>query len=85
VGDSSAAFSVQTSSLTNIAASICTGDSFLFDNQYLNVPGIFADTLQNSISCDSIVVLTLSAASFQQFSFNDTICQGDTLILVLNF
>lgn len=42
-----------------IDTTICEGEYFLFDNQDLNEPGLYVDTLKNVDNCDSVVGLRL--------------------------
>jgi len=48
--------------VTELASSLCAGDSIFFGNNYIKESGVFTDSLMNHIGCDSIVVLTLSVA-----------------------
>ncbi len=49
-------------STTNISKTICTGDSFIFQQQVLTGSGVYTDTLSGFYSCDSIVILNLTAS-----------------------
>ncbi len=42
-----------------ITVSLCKNQSYFFDDQYLNTPGFYYDTLKTSSGCDSLVFLTL--------------------------
>lgn len=46
--------------VTPISATICAGDSYLFDGQNLTNAGVYMAFLQSVAGCDSTVVLTLS-------------------------
>ncbi len=52
--------SVDTIDNTDIAQTICQGDSYLFNGQSLSTSGIYFDTLTQINSCDSIITLTLT-------------------------
>lgn len=60
---------------------ICTGDSLLFDGQFLKVAGDYTGVFQTSAGCDSTVNLRLDILS--AFVISDTvgICPGDSVIL----
>jgi hypothetical protein len=54
---------VNQSNNTIITDSICAGTNYLFNGQSLGTPGIYIDTLSNSVGCDSIVTLNLYIVS----------------------
>ncbi|MDG0973706.1 MAG: M12 family metallo-peptidase [Crocinitomicaceae bacterium] len=60
------------------AATICTGDTYLFGAQTLTSGGTYTEIFTSAGGCDSTVVLTLSEVT----GFNETdaaiICAGDT-------
>ena len=58
-------------------ASICQGDTFLFFDQMLTQPGVYPDTLQTSLGCDSVIILNLTVNPTYNIPFTVTICQGD--------
>jgi len=62
-------------------ASICQGDSILFSNNYYSNSGLYYDTLQNSMGCDSVLVFNLSVLPQAAVSNNYSICNGDSLFL----
>jgi uncharacterized repeat protein (TIGR01451 family) len=69
--------SILASSVNNIQAHICTGDTFHFRQHALTGSGIYSDTLTNVDGCDSVVVLYLDATNFNYtISYQGT----DTLI-----
>lgn len=59
---------------------ICTGDSLLFDGQFLKVAGDYTAVFQSAAGCDSTVNLRLDL--FTSFVIDDTvaICPGDSVI-----
>ncbi len=44
---------------TNLTASICAGESYIFGNRTLTQSGVYVDSLQSSNGCDSLVRLEL--------------------------
>ncbi|MBR4218880.1 MAG: hypothetical protein IKR71_07525, partial [Bacteroidales bacterium] len=50
---------INPSYMTRIAKELCQGDSYTFGNKTLTEGGIYYDTLQTVMGCDSIVELTL--------------------------
>lgn len=63
---------------TLIEAEICEGDSYDFNGEILTQEGIYLDTLNNAIGCDSIISLHLTLIPASEFEFFVTICQGDS-------
>ncbi len=64
---------------------LCFGDSAQFGNSYLLSSGIYTDTLQAQAGCDSIVTLDLTILPNSINNLNQTICNGDSLLLGGNF
>jgi gliding motility-associated-like protein len=58
--------------------SICAGSTYSFNGQNLIQAGIYTDTLQNILGCDSIVALQLSLIQPISASISASICDGDT-------
>ncbi len=58
---------------------ICETNYYLFGGDSLTLSGIYTDSLVNSLGCDSITVLNLNVTSTEEFSFTESICDGDTL------
>jgi gliding motility-associated-like protein len=58
--------------------SICAGSTYSFNGQNLSQAGIYTDTLQNILGCDSIVTLQLSLVQPNSTSISTSICAGDT-------
>ena len=68
--------------ITNVIdVTICSRDTFYFNNISIYQTGIYYDTLNNINSCDSIVALNLTVLNSVQTNLNETICYGDTFIL----
>jgi hypothetical protein len=62
--------------------SICMGDSLFFGGVYYKAPGIYVDTVQSTLGCDSIVTLAVSIKSAPIVVANvntDTILVGGTV------
>ena len=59
---------------------ICEGNTFNFNGQSLTLPGQYSYTVDNSIGCDSLVILDLIIVpTYNQF--NITICNGSSFTL----
>ncbi len=52
----------------------CVNQPYHFNNQNLNIPGTYFDTLQNYLLCDSIITLTLNTLPISGSSLSQTIC-----------
>ena len=63
----------------SFSASICAGDSILFDGQYLKNGGSYTALLSAQNGCDSIVLLTLNTLAVPQDSISVTACDSYTL------
>ncbi len=59
---------------------ICAGDSIRIGDSVYYDAGVYIDSLQTDIGCDSIVVLTLEVVEQYNEVFEFTICRGDTLV-----
>ena len=68
-----------------ISQSICTGDSFLFNNIHRKISGTYKDTFTNFGGCDSFVYLNLTVHSLPIANAGiDTLrvnCEGDSVRL----
>lgn len=61
---------------------ICTGTTILINgNTYGNGVWTGIETFTSSLGCDSIVAVDISESQSLQFSFNETICHGDSIFL----
>lgn len=65
-------------SASAIAASICPGQTYLFDGVFYNAAGIYRDTLANTAGCDSVVTLTLSIKPATSSAITASVCPGQT-------
>ena len=72
---------VLSSSTINSSASICSGDTFSFNNISLTIAGNYSDTLSNISGCDSIINLQLNLLSSSSNSQTIKICDGDSIFL----
>ena len=66
--------------VTSLNAIICENQNYLFAGMQLNTAGVYSDTLQSNLGCDSIVLLNLQVNSGISAEIFDTICQGEKLI-----
>ncbi|MCF8244407.1 MAG: gliding motility-associated C-terminal domain-containing protein [Saprospiraceae bacterium] len=65
---------------TNLVAKICEGSSHWFDNQQLELPGIYQMTLQTANGCDSLVTLELTIQPMISSQMTVEICQGSSYL-----
>ncbi len=63
---------------SSYADSICSGSSYSFYGQSLSQAGVYVDTLQSVLGCDSIVTLQLSIIQPITTNISASICAGDT-------
>ena len=63
---------------TSVSASICTGETYLFDGNQLSSAGIYTANLLSSNGCDSMVTLTLELLSASSANLAASICSGET-------
>ena len=61
---------------TEIAATVCFGQTYNFEGTELAASGVYTVTLISAGGCDSIVVLTLTVLSEQQSAVSATVCEG---------
>ncbi|MCB0482640.1 MAG: T9SS type A sorting domain-containing protein [Flavobacteriales bacterium] len=66
---------------TPLNDTICQGDSVLLGGSYQSQSGIYYDTLQTLKGCDSVLITQLVVNPTYQTPLNDTICQGDSVLL----
>ena len=71
---------LQNSVFTN-HQSVCSGDTYVINNNTYNQPGIYADILQNVNGCDSIVNTILTVFPTNTINSNVEICKGDSIIV----
>jgi len=63
---------------TNFGASICEGQTYLFDGQQLSASGEYTAQYTTSSGCDSLVRLFLNVTSPSDSSIAAEICQGNS-------
>ena len=61
-----------------IEATICQGESYIFNGQTYTVTGQYTAALQTINGCDSIVTLNLTVTPLQTETIDETICYGET-------
>ena len=63
-----------------ITAQICQGETYSLNGFNQNTSGIFIDTLQTIMGCDSIIKLNLRVNPIYDTTFYATICKGEHFI-----
>jgi uncharacterized protein (TIGR02145 family) len=63
---------------TTLAATICSNQPYSFNGQSLTSSGVYRDTLVNSLGCDSILVLNLTAHPSYNHPQTVRVCPGGT-------
>lgn len=77
---------VETTVVTNQAyqiaqdLSICDNDSIFLGGAYQTLAGVYVDSLNSIVGCDSIVITTLTVNSTYLFTQNSSICSGDSIL-----
>ena len=66
---------------TNLATSICNGDSILLGGSYQYLAAAYYDTLATTIGCDSIIATALSVNPTFNNNATTAICDGDSILL----
>ncbi|HLP50261.1 MAG TPA: T9SS type A sorting domain-containing protein [Chitinophagales bacterium] len=69
---------------SSLSASICAGQTYIFNGQELGTSGSYSDTLQAVGGCDSIITLLLQVDSAPNVTVSPAsanLCQNDSLIL----
>jgi len=64
--------------LTLIEASVCAGETYLFNGENLGAPGAYSALLVNSDGCDSLVILSLTVLPVSGSTLTASFCNGDT-------
>lgn len=65
---------------TVLEASICQGESYLFNSDELTDPGAYLAILTNVAGCDSILALTLTVLPVSETVLEASICQGESYL-----
>src|SRR5690606_13084972 len=76
---------VNPSYLITHSQQICQGDSVLFANNYYSSTGVYYDSLQTSLGCDSVFELNLQIQPNIQNAQTIHICQGDSVLIQGNY
>ncbi len=64
----------------NIDTAICLGDSIYLQGGFRSTPGIYYDTLQNTVGIDSLIIITnLTVNPTYQSTVNTAICEGESI------
>jgi hypothetical protein len=70
---------VLATSIDSVQVSVCAGDSVFVGGNWQQLPGIYTDTLDNFIGCDSIVVSTVNILQPVMETVQLSICAGDSV------
>jgi uncharacterized delta-60 repeat protein len=65
-------------------ASICEGESYVFNNHTYTAAGAYVDTLQTALGCDSVVILVLNVQPAGTFNNPQTICESGSYTIGMN-
>lgn len=65
---------VKPTSTYHYSHTICSNQSYFFNGEGKRFPGVYGDTLLNSVGCDSFVYLTLNLNDTSRGILYDTIC-----------
>jgi len=60
------------------SVAICEGDSILLGGEYQMFGGVFQDSLQSILGCDSIVTTTLTVNPNEETNIPVSICEGES-------
>ena len=64
---------------------ICAGDSILIFGNYETGPGVFVDTIEGTVGCDTVYTIELTEAEVELVFENATICEGDSVLIFGNY
>lgn len=67
--------------LIQMEAAICEGDTFFLGDQALTTTGTYSQILRAATGCDSMLELSLTVYDSYNLTLQQTICQGDTIML----
>lgn len=65
----------------NILAVLCPGDSLFTGGAWQTTAGIYTDTLQTMMGCDSLIITQLSLLPVYQQNVQVFLCNGDSILL----
>ena len=63
------------------STSICSGDSVFVGGAWQTMAGVYVDTLQNALGCDSILSTTVTILPSRFDTINEPICLGDSIFV----
>lgn len=63
---------------TSLAARICAGQIYSFNNRMLRSAGTYSDTFRSASGCDSVIILALTVDTNQLTYLNENICPGNS-------
>ncbi len=66
---------------TDFVDEICAGTDYQFGDTLVSDSGVYYDTLTAVSGCDSIVSLTLTIKEWIVTDLNETICEGDSILI----
>jgi len=66
--------------ITFVENTICDNDSIYLENEYRNISGLYTDTIQSFVGCDSILKTNLFVNSSYMAMDIMNICVGDSLL-----
>lgn len=70
---------VCTPTVSNRTKTICSNETYFYNQQTLSMPGIYKDTFLNANGCDSVETLTLMVNQTKKTTINQSICLGDSV------
>lgn len=65
----------------NLNTSICQGDSIFLAGAFRKIPGIYTDSLNTLLGCDSVIATNLQVNPIPITNSNAAICEGDSIFL----
>jgi len=83
--DTLISITVNPSASSSSTIEICQNDSIFLEGNYQNTSGIYYDTLQTILGCDSVMATTLTVKPAFIVQHNSTICQNDSIFLGGNY
>lgn len=83
--DTLISITVNPSASSSSTIEICQNDSIFLEGNYQNTSGIYYDTLQTILGCDSVMATTLTVKPAFIVQQNSTICQNDSIFLGGNY
>jgi hypothetical protein len=71
-------YTVTLNNITDLAAVVCTGETYSVGTSVYNATGLYTDSLVSATGCDSIVMLDLTVSNFKKDSLVTSICVGNS-------